>query len=66
MCHVNIAFMRIVPTCNNDICTVETDAPANPLCTAALKLLPKIIVALVKEFREIEKPRIAEITIKIR
>ena len=66
LCHVNLAFMRIVPTCDSSTCIVETEAPANPLCTASLKMLPKIIVTLVKEFREIEKPRIAEITIKIR
>jgi hypothetical protein len=65
-CEVNVAFMRIVPTCSGDICHLETDAPMSVYCLAALKILPKILVDLVKYIREIEKPRIAEIVVKFK
>jgi hypothetical protein len=65
-CEINVAFLRILPQCDNDKCYVETDAPINVYCLAALKVLPKVLVDIVKYIREIEKPRIAEIVVKFK
>jgi hypothetical protein len=63
---INIAFLRIVPNCNNDTCEVITDAPIDVYNLNTLKLIPKILIEVIKELREIEKPKIARIVVEFR
>jgi len=63
---INIAFLRIIPRCDENTCEINTDAPIEVYNLNALKILPKILIEIVKQIREIEKPKIAKIIIEFR
>lgn len=63
---INIAFLRIVPNCINDTCEIITDAPIDVYNINMLKMIPKILIEIIKELREINKPKIARIVVEFR
>jgi hypothetical protein len=63
---VNIAFLRIIPRCDENQCYMETLAPINVYNINLLKMMPKILIEIIKQLRELNKPKIAKITIEFR
>jgi hypothetical protein len=63
---VNIAFLRIIPRCDERECVTETTAPINVYNINLLKMMPKILIEIIKQLRELSKPKIAKITIEFR
>jgi hypothetical protein len=63
---LNIAFLRVIPRCDENQCYMETTAPIDVYNINILKMIPKILIEIIKELREINKPKIARIIVEFR
>lgn len=63
---INISFLRLIPRCDERECVTETLAPINVYNINLLKMMPKILIEIIKQLRELSKPKIAKVVIEFR
>lgn len=63
---INIAFLRVVPTCDDNECvTVLDNVPIAFVCFDCIKMLPRIIADIVRRVKGIYRPLKMRVSIEI-